>query len=149
MVLDGLTNQLLGVIVRSEDPRLEEDKNRLLFQVAKGCMTASNPRGSDGFFFNLLSFSFLLFNAVYFVLLFFWNANFYFTKTGNVQKEELISNKISVKNGLREHQEKGIVKKKIKMDGLWLSDQLVETQHGQLSALLFSLDKHEYSSKSE
>eukprot|EP00435_Cladocopium_sp_Y103_P031168 s634_g7.t2 len=36
VVLDGLTNQLLGVIVRSEDPRLEDDKNRLLFQVAKG-----------------------------------------------------------------------------------------------------------------
>jgi len=36
VVLDGLTNQLLGVIVRSEDSRLEEDKNRLLFQVAKG-----------------------------------------------------------------------------------------------------------------
>eukprot|EP00438_Fugacium_kawagutii_P007471 Skav230096 [mRNA] locus=scaffold283:2039:36053:- [translate_table: standard] len=36
VVLDGLTNQLLGVIVRNEDPRLEEDKNRLLFQVAKG-----------------------------------------------------------------------------------------------------------------
>ena len=64
-------------------------------------------------FFNLRSFSFLLF-----ILFFFYrNANFYFTKTGNVQKEELISNKISVKNGLREHQEKRIVKK-IKMDGL-------------------------------
>ena len=44
VVLDGLTNQLLGVIVRSEDPRLEEDKNRLLFQVAKGCVAASIPR---------------------------------------------------------------------------------------------------------
>ena len=40
MVLDGLTNQLLGVIVRSEDQRLEEDKNRLLFQVAKGDWSA-------------------------------------------------------------------------------------------------------------
>ncbi|CAK9054035.1 Dynein axonemal heavy chain 2 (Axonemal beta dynein heavy chain 2) (Ciliary dynein heavy chain 2) [Durusdinium trenchii] len=36
VVLDGLTNQLLGVIVRCEDKRLEEDKNQLLFQVAKG-----------------------------------------------------------------------------------------------------------------
>lgn len=40
VVLDGLTNQLLGVIVRSEDQRLEEDKNRLLFQVAKGDWSA-------------------------------------------------------------------------------------------------------------
>ena len=105
VVLDGLTNQLLGVIVRSEDPRLEEDKNRLLFQVAKGCMTASNPRGSDGFFL-----IFFLFHFCYlFCSSFLWNANFYFTKT--------VTNKISVKNGLREHQEKRIVKK-IKMDGL-------------------------------
>ena len=44
MVLDGLTNQLLGVIVRSEDPRLEDDKNRLLFQVAKGHWSAEKSR---------------------------------------------------------------------------------------------------------
>ena len=44
VVLDGLTNQLLGVIVRNEDPRLEDDKNRLLFQVAKG-----NSSGGQGF----------------------------------------------------------------------------------------------------
>eukprot|EP00439_Symbiodinium_sp_Y106_P074245 s170_g14.t1 len=36
VVLDGLTNQLLGVIVRSEDSRLEDEKNKLVFQVAKG-----------------------------------------------------------------------------------------------------------------
>lgn len=45
VVLDGLTNQLLGVIVRCEDKRLEEDKNQLLFQVAKGRLAdLSKPR---------------------------------------------------------------------------------------------------------
>ena len=48
VVLDGLTNQLLGVIVRSEDPRLEDDKNRLLFQVAKGDFSAVESKGKYG-----------------------------------------------------------------------------------------------------
>ncbi|CAE8702622.1 unnamed protein product, partial [Polarella glacialis] len=36
VVEEGLTNQLLGVVVKKEEPRLEEDKNKLVVQVSKG-----------------------------------------------------------------------------------------------------------------
>jgi len=36
VVEEGLTNQLLGVVVMKEEPRLEEQKNELVIQVAKG-----------------------------------------------------------------------------------------------------------------
>merc|ERR1719191_889376 len=36
VVEEGLTNQLLGVVVMKEEPRLEEQKNELVVQVAKG-----------------------------------------------------------------------------------------------------------------
>merc|ERR1711881_306408 len=36
VVLTGLTDQLLGVVVMKEGPRLEEQKNELVVQVAKG-----------------------------------------------------------------------------------------------------------------
>mmetsp|Transcript_14483 Transcript_14483/g.50911 ORF Transcript_14483/g.50911 Transcript_14483/m.50911 type:complete len:4419 (-) Transcript_14483:356-13612(-) len=36
VVQDGLTNQLLGVVVKAEEPHLEEQKNKLVVQVAKG-----------------------------------------------------------------------------------------------------------------
>ena len=36
VVLDGLTDQLLGVVVSKEEPRMEEQKNELVVQVAKG-----------------------------------------------------------------------------------------------------------------
>eukprot|EP00933_Yihiella_yeosuensis_P070887 TRINITY_DN79051_c0_g1_i1.p1 TRINITY_DN79051_c0_g1~~TRINITY_DN79051_c0_g1_i1.p1 ORF type:complete len:1434 (-),score=383.71 TRINITY_DN79051_c0_g1_i1:142-4125(-) len=36
VVEEGLTNQLLGVVVRKEEPRLEEEKNKCVVQVAKG-----------------------------------------------------------------------------------------------------------------
>merc|ERR1719506_462150 len=36
VVLQGLTDQLLGVVVMKEEPRLEEQKNELVMQVSKG-----------------------------------------------------------------------------------------------------------------
>jgi len=36
VVLQGLTDQLLGVVVMKEEPRLEEQKNELVVQVSKG-----------------------------------------------------------------------------------------------------------------